>query len=133
VDAEARERDIILRLRAVVILAAILGVAAVLLDPARNLAFVGALFGPAAWVFWRPRWGQIALWGMWVVPVVMLAVLVRLGHAPLLFTPDALLVGMVVTLVLVVMPVVRRGHRPPPLRMPRTLRVPEARVVKRRG
>jgi hypothetical protein len=126
-ETDPREREIALRLRAVIAVAVVIGIVAALLDPKHDGPLVGALFVPAAWVCWRPRWGQIVVWGMWLVPIVMMLVLVNVGRASHVKTPTLLLVGMVAVLVIIVMPLVRLGHRAPPLR---SSKVPPARVVK---
>jgi hypothetical protein len=127
-DTDAREREIVWRLRAVIAAAQVVAIVAMLVGNAYDLLLVAALFVPAPWVFWRPRWGQIMVWIMWAVPVLMLSLLISLDRTPVMTASHAL-VGIVVALVVVVLPFVRRGHRPPP--MPRNLWIPEARLVRR--
>ena len=128
-ESDPREAEIVLRVRACVIVAAIIGLAAVLVDYRQNAVLVGALFAPGGWVFARPRWGRIVMWAMWIVPIVMLIALVNVERFDRFMAPTGILVGLVSILVLAVIPLIRRGHRAPPL--PRPSKIPSARLVKR--
>ena len=115
-----------LRLRAIIIATFAIGIAATLPDR-RLLLFMAPLFVPAGWVYWRPRPGQIAFWAMWAVPVAMLAVVARIDRLQL--TWGSALAALVTTSIVVVLPVVRSGYKPPAL--PREGKLPPARVVRR--
>lgn len=127
--SDPREAETVLRVRATVVVAVIIGIATVLVEPKQNGFFMACLFAPAGWVFMRPRWGRIVMWAMWIVPIVMLLALVNVQRFAQFMAPTGILVGMIATLVIVVIPLVRRGHRQPPL--PRSSNLPHARMVKR--
>ena|SRR5687767_14241547 len=129
--SDPREAEIALRVRATVVVAAIIGIATVLVEPRQNGFFMAVLFAPAGWVFMRPRWGRIVMWAMWIVPIVMLLALINVERFAQFVAPTGILVGMISVLVLVVIPLVRRGYRQPPLPMSRQSNLPAARMVKR--
>lgn len=99
--------------------------------------YLGVLFLPGAGVAAWPRRGGIAIWALWSVPVSMLAMLVkadlgempygRVGSAP--EWPGIVIACLLIAIhvgILLVLPVIRGTHRPPPRR--RDPPVPVARI-----
>jgi amino acid transporter len=152
-DDELRELVIIRRLRVATVLACICGLVAFGLgfieveftdvdyhprserasDAASTLCVIAALV-PAAFVYRRPRWPQLATWmivvaccaALWLVSSFVgdrappASVPATVGRITLL-----LMIGAVV--VLVVMPLIRLGHKSPPLVV--ALNLPRARII----
>ncbi|HEY5927395.1 MAG TPA: hypothetical protein VIV11_37180 [Kofleriaceae bacterium] len=125
-DPDEREANVATAVRRLIILTLMFGMVAVLLDR-RYALFTGVLFVPAGWVFWRPRPGQVALWAMWMVPLVMLGVIVKADRLSVLAVPSAILIGAIAVIVIVVLPIVRRSHRAPRVRRSA---LPKARVIR---
>ncbi len=126
-DRDVREANVVRVLRGLVVVTCCLGLLATMLDR-RYVVIVGAVLVPSGWVYWRPRWGQVVLWAMWTIQFVMLGLMLEIDHLARLATPSAMLLGSITTLIVIVMPLVRRTNRQPVEK--RSPNLPQARVVR---
>jgi len=125
-DAEIREANVVRVLRGLTVVTAALALLAVAFDR-YYVIFVAGLIVPSSWMYWRPRWGQLVAWMMWMVPLVMLGLLIHIDHLARIATTSTWLVGCATALIMIVMPLVRMSNKPP--RVKRT-KLPSARVVR---
>ena len=126
-NAEAREADVVRVLRALTVVTAALALLAVAFDR-HYLIFAAGMIVPSSWMYWRPRWGQLVAWMMWMVPLVMLGLLIHVDHMERIATPSTWLIGGATALIMIVMPLVRISNKPP--RAKRS-KLPSARVVRK--
>jgi len=127
----ASEDQIVTRLRAIIFVMAGLGIAAAVTGSPDARFFVICFFIPGAWAYVSPRWPAIVIWIMWTSTIGLLAFLLAIGGKPdLLGSPTTWLMGMVVALLFVALPLVRRMHEAPPVMRGRS-RIPEARIYQR--
>jgi len=116
-------------LRVVVATTLALGALAFALGGDRFRIFALLFYVPAAWVYWRPRWGQILVWIMWTTTLAMVPVLLVVDRLHELRVAPVYLMSIVLVLIVVVMPIVRLMAKTP--RDPRETKIPVARVVRR--
>jgi hypothetical protein len=127
--SDPREAQVVRTLRVIIAITVVLGVLAVALGSGFFAVFAIAFYAPAAWVYWRPRWGQIVIWIMWTTTLAMIPVFRVLDRLDTLRVAPGYLMGIVLVLIVCVMPLVRVMNKPP--RIPREVKIPVARVVRR--
>jgi hypothetical protein len=127
-DADTRERRIVLAIRATVLVMFALGFAAAALGSDTMRLFVIWLLIPGAWLYARARMAQIVIWIMWSSTFTLLAILVTVGERALMQRTSDWLVAAIWVLLVVALPVIRTRQKEPP--QPRDGKLPRARIVK---
>ncbi|NVB79584.1 MAG: hypothetical protein HOV81_14400 [Kofleriaceae bacterium] len=127
-DADAREKQIVATIRAIVLVMFGLAVAAAALGTGLMRLFMISLVIPGAWVYARARMAQILFWIMWSSTFTLLAILVTVGQRAIMQGSSDWLVAAFWVLLAVVLPIVRARRKEPPV--PRDNNLPRARLVR---